>query len=126
MATTYSILLLGLQNPAESLASVHFTRCGHRVLAVGSGVAGNEALKDPQIHMIYLQPSSDKLAMDEFRRTRQVRPDLPVVMVLKEQSVSVTREAWHAGAADVIWIPLSEETLDFSLKRCILQIPELS
>ena len=126
MATTYSILLLGLQDSAESLASAHFTKCGHRVLAVGTGVAGNEALKDPQIHLIYMQPSSDKQALDEFRRIRLVRADLPVVIVSKEQSVSAMREAWHAGAADVLGVPLTAEALDFSLKRCAQQLPELS
>ena len=94
-------------------------------MTVDWGVAGNEALKDPQIHLIYMQPSSDTLAFDAFQRIRRA-PDLPVVIVLKEPSVSLVCETWHAGAADVLGIPLTTEMLDASLKWGVQQIPELS
>ena len=56
MAKTYSILLLGLSGPAESFASNHLTHAGQRVLVAGHGAAGVEALKDPQINLVFLCP----------------------------------------------------------------------
>ncbi len=126
MSTTYSILLLGLKGPAEGIALSHFTKSGHRVLTSVPGPAAQEALKDPQLSLVYLQPCSDKDALDEFRRVRQVRPDLPIVLVCGELTASLTREAWHGGVADAITPPLSPGSLDASLDRAARQVTELT
>lgn len=126
MSATYSILLLGLKGPAEGVASGHFIKSAHRVLTSPPGSVDQETLKNPQISVVYLQPTSDREALDEFRRVRQVRPDLPIVLVCSELTASLTREAWHAGVADVLAFPLSPDSLDASLDRAARQVPELA
>ncbi len=123
MSTTFSILLLGLKGSAESFASSHLTKLGHRVLTAPSGPGGNEALKDVQINMAYLQPSSNREAMNEFRRVQQVRPDLPFVLVCAELPAPLMHEAWHSGVTDVLLVPLTAEALDASVQRAARRIP---
>jgi serine phosphatase RsbU (regulator of sigma subunit) len=125
MANSYSILLLGLMEPAESFASSHLTRIGQRVLVAAHGATGIEALKDPQINLVYLRPSVDGAALDELRNFLRIRSDLPVILVCEELSAALTREAWHAGAADVLSLPLTAEVLDTSLKRAAEEITKI-
>ena len=126
MGSTYSILLMGLTGPEESLASQHFTAKGQRVLAATPEWTSTGVLKDPQINIVYLKPSSDMAAMDEYRRARQIRADVPIVLVCSDLPASLIREAWHAGVSDVLFLPLTPEALDGSFKHAAAHVVQYS
>ncbi len=115
MAATYSILLTGLKGPAEPLAQEHFTRSGHHVRTASSGLATIDALKESGLQVAYLQAASDSLVIGELRRLKDIRRDLPVILILIESSPALIRDAWHAGATDVLCLPLTPELLNSSL-----------
>ncbi len=126
MGSTYSILLMGLTGPEESLASKHFTAKGQRVLAATPEPTNTGILKDPQINIMYLKPSSDATAMDEYRRLRQIRADVPIVLICSDLPASLIREAWHAGVSDVLFLPLTPEALDSSFKHAAAHVGQYS
>ena len=123
MSDSYSILLIGLNPQAHTIALRHFTEGGHRVISAPAGSDADSILKDPQLNLIYLQPPSDKSALDEFRRTVAARPEVPIVLICSQPSVELLHEAWHAGAADVVFLPLATQPLESSLKRAAKEVP---
>jgi sigma-B regulation protein RsbU (phosphoserine phosphatase) len=123
MSNSYSILLLGLNAQAHTTASRHFAGEGHRVISAPAGSDADSILKDPQVNLIYLQPTSDMSALEEFRRAAAVRPAVPVVLVCTQPSVELLQDAWHSGVADVIFLPLAPESLGSSLKRAAKEVP---
>jgi phosphoserine phosphatase RsbU/P len=125
MTNTYSILLLGFENTSESFASGYFTRNGHRVISAVAGPMAAQALKDPQINLVYLQALPGQDAIGEFRRVKEVRSNVPVVLAVPQLSAQILRDAWHSEAADAIEIPVTEEKLSVSFKRAVRQISEL-
>ncbi len=123
MPTSYSILLLGLSDRAQSSTLKYFTDGGHRVVTALSFDESSEILKDPQLNVIYMQPPADGVAIEDLRRLGTIRPTLPVVLICNEPSAELIREAWHAGAADVIFEPLAPQTMESSLERAAEHVP---
>jgi serine phosphatase RsbU (regulator of sigma subunit)/DNA-binding response OmpR family regulator len=119
MTAIYSILLTGVKAPADALAHEHFTKQGHQVRTAASGLATIDALKESGLQVIYLQAASDNLALGELRRVKEIRPDLPIILILADPSTSFIRDAWHSGATDVLCLPLTPDLLEGSLKRAV-------
>ncbi len=117
MITKRSILLLGLSEAAERQALAHFTAAGHGVLTSKHGPESDALLRNPQLDVVYLQGPRDSEAVALLNRVTTVQPALPVVLVAAQESAAFIREAWHAGAADVLSLPLSAQNLDASLER---------
>jgi serine phosphatase RsbU (regulator of sigma subunit)/DNA-binding response OmpR family regulator len=112
---THHILLMGMKEPALALS--HFSQAGHRV-TTGPGLSQKiESLDDPELDLVYLQPLDDAWAIEELRQTRRRRPDVGVVLVCSQSSTHLTLDAWRAGAADIIFPPLTPSSLDESLRR---------
>ncbi len=126
MAATYSILLTGVKPAAERLAQEHFANLGHRVRSATDSPAAIEALKESGLQIAYLQAAADDLAVGEMRRLKEIRPDMPVVLIFAEAAPSLIREAWHAGAAEVLSLPLTAEALDASLALATRPLRERS
>jgi serine phosphatase RsbU (regulator of sigma subunit)/pSer/pThr/pTyr-binding forkhead associated (FHA) protein len=115
MSHSYCVLLLGIVDPAVPRS--HFGKAGILVREAGSLTRDSASLNDQDLDAIYLQPSEDARAAEELRQTLECRPDLPVVLVCTQPSVRLTREVWHAGAADILVLPLTPESLDESLRH---------
>ncbi len=126
MPTSRSILLLGLAAQAEELAVRHLTERGHRVVPAPRGSDASELLKDPQLDIVFFQPQTNASAIEELRAITAARPGVPVVMVCCDPAPELVREAWHAGAADIIPRRVTAGELDASLKRAADHVPERS
>jgi len=124
MAATYSILLTGLKPAIDALAQDHFTRLGHRIRTASAGMATIEALKESGLQVAYLQAASDSQVISELRRLKEIRSDLPVVLILSESAPSLMREAWHSGATDVLCTPLTPDALNASLALAVKPLRE--
>jgi hypothetical protein len=59
MSDSYSILLIGLNPQAHTIALRHFTEGGHRVISAPAGSDADSILKDRKEPDL-LQPPSDK------------------------------------------------------------------
>ncbi len=123
MTDAYSLLLIGLKEPALNLAREHFVQGGHRVDCVGGTSEAAERLKEGRHDLVYLQPASDAEAeaMAEFRQILAL--GLPVVLICTKATGTLTLDAWHAGAADVVILPLTPRSLEASLQRAIKRLP---
>jgi serine phosphatase RsbU (regulator of sigma subunit)/FixJ family two-component response regulator len=132
MAANRSILLYGLPEAAERFALEHFTQAGHGVATTKHGQDSNVTIQDPQLDVIYLQSAVHRDVLDDLKQIQQLQPGLPVVLVGSQPSAPLTLEAWHAGAADVLFPPFTAESLNASLDRAVrlrasreTQAPEL-
>ncbi len=127
MTDTITILLIGMQPPAESFAARHFSSCGYEVKSARSLPEARIALRDQRVDMICLQPSSDAKALEELQQGTEFRVHLPVVLVCPQPNAPLILDAWHAGAADVLTLPLSAENLNGCLNRALRRtIPQAS
>jgi serine phosphatase RsbU (regulator of sigma subunit)/FixJ family two-component response regulator len=112
----YSILLAGLKKEDEIFASNHFAISGHRIVTAKDVVEAGEMLKTQWIDCIYLQASSDDQAIDELQKLLGSFAALPIVLLCTQPAASFVVEAWHAGAADIVVLPPTAQSLDSSLQ----------
>jgi hypothetical protein len=121
MGATYTILLIGLKGPERSLAVSCLTGSGHQVITAGGFGEAKDKLKSQKIDLAYLQESSDTNAVPELRETIE-HSGLPVVLVCSRPPDGLVLEAWHVGAADILLLPLTPQSLDSSLRRGAKQL----
>ena len=123
MAGIYSILLIGLKAPQESFVLSHFAQSGHRVVAAKDVAEAKEKLKAQQMGFVYLQPSSNDRAVDELKEAGRDLASLPIVLLCAQSREGLILDAWLAGASDVLFLPLTPQSLDVSLQRAARQFP---
>jgi phosphoserine phosphatase RsbU/P len=117
MSESYSILLTGLTVPEEHLASSHFAQSGHQVITARDFSDTKEKLKMHRIDLVYLQPSAEEKAVNELKEIVSHAASLPVVLLCSNPTEKIVLGAWHAGATDLISLPLTPHSLDHSLQR---------
>jgi phosphoserine phosphatase RsbU/P len=122
MANVYSIWLVGLERPEHELASRILSAAGHRVVSAPSIAEISANPSGLAADVVYLQPTAPDRASVELRRLRDLRAELPVVLVCPRQSADAALEAWHCGAADVLFPPLDKAMLHASLGRAEMQL----
>ena len=113
----YSVLLIGLKHADEDLATHHLANLGRNTIAVKDTIEAKNALKIQKIDRVYLQAAPDSKAIAELKQLVSDFPSLPIVLLYAQPVAGLVVEAWHAGAADVIVLPLTSESLDASLQR---------
>jgi DNA-binding response OmpR family regulator len=107
MADIYSILLAGLGASEEDFVSKHFSGLGHGVFTAKNTVDALEILKAQKIDIYYFQAAADHWALREIEETSKRFSSVAVVLVCARQAESFILKAWHAGAADIIFLPLT-------------------
>jgi sigma-B regulation protein RsbU (phosphoserine phosphatase) len=117
MADNYSILLAGLKSSEESLISSHFSRMGHQITTAKNSADAKRKLKSHSIDLLYFQASADEAAVNELKEITAEFISLPVVLVCTKPVEGFVLDAWHAGATDILFIPLTPQSLDASLQR---------
>jgi serine phosphatase RsbU (regulator of sigma subunit)/pSer/pThr/pTyr-binding forkhead associated (FHA) protein len=122
MADIYSILLTGLNSLEENLTLSHFSRLGHRIVTAGGLVEAKDILKKQKIDLVYLQASTGDRILPDLREINEFSA-LPVVLLCPRSAEGLILDAWHAGAADIVLLPLTPQFLDSSLQRGAKQLP---
>jgi len=117
MIENCSILFAGLSASDTTLASGHLSRSGHQVVAAADAAEAREKLKAQKIDLLYLQVPPDDTAVQKLDEITSVFPSLPVVLVCARASEGLILEAWRSGAADILFSPLTPQSLDGSLQR---------
>jgi pSer/pThr/pTyr-binding forkhead associated (FHA) protein len=123
MDEIYTILLAGLAPSEESVALAHFSGLGHRVLTAKAYDSALEILKTEKPDACYFQVSADDRALHAMEEVIRRFASIPVVLVCAPYAASFILQAWHAGATDVVPLPLTPQSLDASLIRCAGRIP---
>ncbi len=117
MDESFSVLLLGMKTPERTFASNHFSSSGLRTIPAENISDAKDILKNQKIDLVYFQASSDSTAVSEFEEVSAQFPSLPVVLVCAKPTETLVLNAWHAGAADVVFLPLTAHSLDVSMQR---------
>jgi sigma-B regulation protein RsbU (phosphoserine phosphatase) len=118
MADTYTILLAGLGPAEERFVSTHFSGSGHGLVTAADLVDAGEKLRNQRIDIFYFQATTDERAVNEIEEITRDFSSLPVVLICTRPSEGLVLDAWHAGATDIVFLPLTPQSLDASLQRC--------
>ncbi len=118
MAGTSTVLLAGLKSPGDSLVSEHFSKAGHRVLSAADIVDAAQKISAHTIDLIYLQASTDDQAVHELHDFAGRFAPVPIVLLCDRPAEHLVLDAWHAGAADVLFHPITPQSLTASFERC--------
>ena len=122
MDETFSILLAGLKTSEENLASLHFSQLGHRIATAIGVHDALEKLQAQRADLLYLQASVDTRIVNEIEEIRGHFPSLPIVLACGSTEEGLVLDAWHAGATDIIFFPLTPKSLNTSLQRSARQL----
>jgi len=101
------------------------TEQGNRVLTAADGEAGLEQIKNNALQLVISDLRLPKMdGMELLRRSREIDPSVPFVMMTAFGSVENAIEAMRNGAADYFMKPLAFDELLSKVKR-ILESAEL-
>lgn len=117
MPNECSILLLGLKEQALAADILH--RIGYQALLTPELSGRGSDPGAAGLGAVLLQPSDDARAIEELNQVLTRHPGTPVVLVCSEPSVRIALDAWHAGAADVLFSPLTTESLNQGLQHAL-------
>jgi phosphoserine phosphatase RsbU/P len=117
MDECFSIMLMGLNAPDADFAAAHFSKSGYRIISTNTIPEAKEILKTKKVDWVYFKAASDEMAINEFQELSLHMGSLPIVLLCDKPKDSLVLKAWHAGAADVLFHPLTESSLDAGLER---------
>jgi len=95
-------------------------RAGYRVSLAMDGPAGLAGASDPSVELVLLDirlPGKDGLAV--LKGIREVRPDLPVIMMTAYGTLQVAVEAMKQGAYDYIGKPFDVDELLLVVEKAL-------
>jgi sigma-B regulation protein RsbU (phosphoserine phosphatase) len=119
MADNYSVLLVRLRADEKELVSSHLSGLGHRISISEDSVDAGKILNDQEIHLVYLQSSTDDRAVEELEELTKNFPSLPIILICARRDGDLILNAWHAGAADILFTPLTSQNLNASLMQAV-------
>ncbi len=96
------------------------TEQGHRVLAAGDGETALDMFKNNSVHLVVSDLRLPKLdGVELLRRSREIDPTVPFMMVTAYGSVESAIESVRAGAVDYLIKPLAFDELLGKAKRIL-------
>ena len=116
MIETYSILLTGLSVSDASFVSTHLSQSGHAVIAAADVAEALERLQKQTVDLVLLQAASNDGSVHVLEEVAGLYPSLPIVLVCSRTAEGLILDAWRAGAADILFLPLTPQ----SLEACLL------
>jgi sigma-B regulation protein RsbU (phosphoserine phosphatase) len=119
MSETLSILFSGLHVSEVNFVTAHLSRSGHQVIFSRDFPEALEILQSRRIDMVYLQTSEGNGVISRLEKIAERYPSMPVVILCDRASEGFILDAWHAGATDVLLLPLTSQLLDASLQRSV-------
>lgn len=114
MAGTYRILLAGMRAADEALAHAHLTAAGHTVSSVAESGRLAERIRALAPDLVYAHVGAGAHAPGELVGSCG---HARVVLLAEKPSAELALQAWRAGAADLLPLPLTARSLEESLER---------
>jgi two-component system response regulator AtoC len=104
----------------RSLLRTVLTRAGHTVIAVDDGVAAIAELTKTDVDVVItdlMMPNAD--GFEVLRRSREIRPRTPVIMLTAEGSIRDCVKAMRAGAFNFLSKPFHPRDLQDVVERAL-------
>ncbi len=117
MTDSYSIMLVGMDAKEANAASALLSGSGHNIITTANIDEAGEKIRSQPIDVIYLKVTDKDSAADRLNEISQLNPSLPVIVVGNRTTELFIQDAWRAGAADVLSLPLTPDALSNSLQR---------
>ena len=93
---------------------------GYRVFTAERAEDAMEYIQDPDLDVILSDLKMPGMGGHEFiRRTRQLRPDVPIIVVTAYGSIRSAIECVQAGASNYLTKPFEPEELQFSVENAL-------
>lgn len=93
---------------------------GYRVLTAERAEEALEFVQDPDLDVILSDLKMPGMGGQEFiRRARQLRPDVPIIVVTAYGSIRSAIECVQAGASNYLTKPFEPEELQFSVENAL-------
>ncbi len=104
---------------ADSIGRV-LTRQGYDAVVVSKGLEAKRVLEESAVHLVILDIRlPDMNGLDLLRATREVEPDIPVIVMTAYTDVKVAVDAMKAGATDYLQKPFELDELKVIVSRAL-------
>ena len=125
MTEGMSILLIGLDGASKTFASEHFRAGGHPIdTAPDLASAGKQT--DISAQLIFLQSASEDRTIEDLDQASTLFPTTPVILICSRYDLDITLDVWRAGAADIVFLPLTAEALNGAVERAEQRVRNLA
>ncbi len=115
-----SVLVVDDERNMRMVMELALTDVGYRVLTAESAEDALPLVNDPDLDVILSDLKMPGMGGDEFiRRSRQLRPDIPVIVVTAYGSIRSAIECIQAGAHNYLTKPFEPEELQFSVESAL-------
>ncbi len=113
MTRKCSVLIVDDDNGMTETLSDIFSEMGHEVSVAGDGFKAIKLVEARPYDLVLMDIKMPKMnGVETFRRLREVRPELKVVMMTAFALDELITEARRLGAADVLFKPLQIDKLE--------------
>ena len=95
---------------------------GYRIVAVGSGAEALEKVRSEAFDLVFLDEHMPGLTgLEVLPRIKAVRPQVPVVMITKNEEENLMEEAIGSQIADYLIKPVNPNQILLSIKKILDQ-----
>ena len=95
---------------------------GYRIVAVGSGTEALQKVREETFDLVFLDEHMPGLTgLEVLPRIKAVRPQLPVVMITKNEEENLMEEAIGSQIADYLIKPVNPNQILLSIKKILDQ-----
>ncbi len=117
---TRSVLIVDDERNMLMVMELALKDAGYRVLTADRAEAALKLIHDPDLDVILSDLKMPGMSGDEFiRHSRQLRPDVPVIVVTAFGSIRSAIECIQAGASNYLTKPFEPEELQFSVENAL-------
>ena len=115
-----TVLLVDDKRNMLAVMRMALEEAGHRVLSTEYSEEALELLRNPDIDVLVCDLKMPGITGQELiTRSRQIRPDIPVVVVTAYGSIRSAIDCIQAGASDYLTKPFEPEELQIVVQRAI-------
>lgn len=117
---TRSVLIVDDERNMLMVMELALKDAGYRVLSADRAEDALKLIHDPDLDVILSDLKMPGMSGDEFiRHSRQLRPDVPVIVVTAFGSIRSAIECIQAGASNYLTKPFEPEELQFSVENAL-------
>ena len=115
-----TVLVVDDERNMRMVMELALTDAGYRVLTAECAEDGLALINDPDLDVILSDLKMPGMSGDEFiRRSRLLRPDIPVIVVTAYGSIRSAIECIQAGASNYLTKPFEPEELLFLVENAV-------
>src|SRR3989344_9106448 len=115
-----TVLVVDDEQNMQTVMRMVLESAGHDVLTADSGEAALAHAQNPNLDVVLTDLRMPGMGGEEFViRCRQLRPDVPVIIVTAHGTIRSAVNSIHDGAADYLTKPFEPEQLEIAVHTAI-------